>query len=168
MLTLYRSYTSLIHSLVAGRDETSVLYDKDVRFFFGCASILVVDPDLAMAENFSHYAEGKERGEVESYVRLFAHAYNTNHCGLADRTRFAKDANGRHHESDKDVVESLLGWPPGTIVALCTPENLALDEFERNMTWQDAVYKYPCFANLCGRAERAGIQPVVKMVWRSW
>lgn len=166
MLTLYRSYTTFIRLLAEDKVPAEVLSDPNARFFFGCAKVLATNPVKAMADNFAHVTLPRELGRVERAVSLFANAYNANEEGLVERVLFAKTDEGKHLATDREKLEDLLGWERGTIVHVC--DNCGQDEHDRYMTWDQAVYNYPCTDTLCRWAERAGIQPVVRVIWRSW
>lgn len=119
-ITLYCSFSRLVHGLADNRIQPSVLDDPNARFFFGCSPYLTRDPNFATSEGFGYVTESR-RGAVEAAVALVVGCINGNADNIADRVVFAKTALGERRFDFQLIedLERLLGWEPGTIEKAC-------------------------------------------------
>lgn len=163
-ITLYRSYTHTLRGLGRGKYPLAILGDPACRFYFGCSVALATDPDRALQENFyvSSAFPSVSADEVEGLtkaVHVFARNYLDNVDGLRDRTRFAKDEDGRD-AGTVEVIEDLVGWPRGTFERFCGDSDNA-----DSVTLYTAAHNYPGLAQVVEQVNASGIEPKVQVIW---
>lgn len=163
-ITLYRSYSHTLRYLGRGKYSMSILADPFCRFYFGCAPQMATDPDRALRENF-HVGGSFSTTSVDEVegltkaVHTFSRNYIDNVAGLRDRTRFAKDENGRD-AGTVEIIEDLVGWPRGTFEMYCGDSDNA-----DSVTLYTAAHNYPGLAQVVEQINASGIEPKVQVIW---
>jgi hypothetical protein len=161
MITLYRSYTSLMLGIAEGRYQDKVLLDPACRFFFGCSWPLATNPERSLRENFyvgtpAPIVPTSDVDALRNIVGLFAAYYGADVANLQSRTRFAKDHHGVKTATSA-TIEHLLDWPFAT--------------FERHLQGsrikaENVVDSYSDLEEAVEIVNLSGIDPQVKVVWR--
>ena len=161
MITLYRSYTSLMLGIAEGQYSDKVLLDPSCRFFFGCSWTLATDPARALRENFyvgtpAPLTPTVDVDALRNIVGLFAAYYVADVANLQARTRFAKDHNGVRVATCA-MIEGLVGWPFATFQQHLQGSRVKTDS---------VVSSYPDLEEAVEIVNASGIDPQVKVVWR--